>query len=309
VSEIPVALAFDVEPDARLVDRSAKPRWEGFERMCEVLPPLRERLSEITGRPAAFTHYLRMDPQIEATYGAPTWIAEAYGDQLAELTQAGDELGIHTHPWRWDAGSAQWAAEYGDLDWAEQCLATGLDAYEAAFGRNCVTHHSGDRYLTGGMLRMLETRGVAADLTVEPGMPPTEIMIEGESANGTLPDYRHVPPDPYRSTPERFPAPDPAGHGPLLIPLHSAPGRRLPFGRKPLPPTRPGGLFKARLAADRMLRSPKVIAWAVRSDAAIGGEWQVMETNVEHVARRRPVAFTTAAAAAARVESEGQPSN
>ncbi len=81
------------------------------------------------------------------------------------------------------------------------------------------------------MLSKLETRGVAVDLTVEPGLAP---LPENSAARGLTPDYRGAPTRPYRSTPSKFPAADPAAHtGPLIVPLLSAPRRRPPFRRMP----------------------------------------------------------------------------
>jgi hypothetical protein len=306
---IPVVVCFDIEPDERRVARTGAARWRGFDRMLEILPDLRRRMSELTGRPVAFSHFLRMDPQIEETFGSPTWIAQEYGDALTELQEEGDELGLHTHPWRWDDAHAEWMAEYDDDAWFERCLATGLTAYEAAFGRRCSAHRSGDRVLTGEMLSQLEDGGVRVDLTIEPGMPPAEFVVEGERVHGHLPDYRDTPPGPYRSSPARFPAPDPAGSGPLLIPLYGAPGRRRMLGRKPLPATRSVSMFKARLAAELLLRTPRVIALATRSDAALVDIWDNLERNLEHLARRRQLEFVTASTAAERLDQDSQPVN
>jgi hypothetical protein len=309
-TEIPVVVCFDVEPDDRLVARSGQSRWKGFDRMLEVLPGLRRRMSELTGQPVAFSHFLRMDPQIEETFGSPTWLADEYGDALAELQEEGDELGIHTHPWRWDEQRAEWMAEYDDAAWAKQCLDTGLAAFEAGFGRRSTAHRGGDRFLTGEMLSQLEDGGVIVDLSIEPGMPPaTSLGVEGELARGHLPDYRDIPAGPYRSSPARFPAPDPVGGGPLLVPLFGAPGKRRMLGRKPLPATRSVSVFKARLAAELLLRTPPVIALAVRSDAALRDDWDTLGTNLEHLARRRGLVFTTASAAAERLDRASQPLN
>src|SRR4051794_15451026 len=78
--EIPVVLCIDVEPDPRVLDPATTPPWDGFERLIERLPALRQRLAEATGKPAAFTWALRMDPQVAEAFGSPSWLAEKYGD-------------------------------------------------------------------------------------------------------------------------------------------------------------------------------------------------------------------------------------
>ena len=89
-SETPVVVCIDVEPDPRVFDRADPPPWLGFERCLERLPQLRRRLAAITGTPAAFTWALRMDPQVEQTWGSAEWVAEAYGEALEEVVAEGD---------------------------------------------------------------------------------------------------------------------------------------------------------------------------------------------------------------------------
>src|SRR5438552_4093078 len=67
------------------------------------------------------------------------------------------------------------------------------------------------------------------------GRAPLRAAEMREAARGLTPDYRGVPTRPYRSTPSRFPASDPAARvGPLLVPLLSPRSRRPPFRRVPL---------------------------------------------------------------------------
>ncbi len=141
--EVPVVLCIDVEPDPLVFDPADPPPWLGFERLVQRLPALRRRLSEITGAPAAFTWFLRMDPQVAETWGSPAWVAEKYGGPLAELTGAGDELGLHTHVWRWETKTREWVADFEDPAWGEHCVEMGLDAFETSFGRGCAAHRGG----------------------------------------------------------------------------------------------------------------------------------------------------------------------
>jgi hypothetical protein len=296
--EVPVVVCVDVEPDLRAVDRGNPVPWSGFEFLVERVPELRRRLSEISAGPVAFTWCLRMDPQIAETWGSPCWVGDAYGDALADLVAEGDELGLHTHTWRWSVEGGEWIAEYDDPAWEEHCLTTGLDSFAKTFGRRCLTHRGGDHFLSPAMLARLGAAGVAVDLTLEPGWPPVD-PPGGERSHGSLPDYRRIPARPYRSSPDAFPAPDPdALDGPLLIPLFSPPGLRR-RQRLPLPPD--SGHFVSRLAFELARGTPPVLATVLRSDAVHGGGWDRVDANLEHLARHRNMPFVTASAAAARL--------
>lgn len=292
-SEVPVVLCVDVEPDLRVVDRGNPQPWRGFERFAERVPALRERIAAIAGAPPVITWFLRMDPQVAETWGSPTWVAEAYGDALTELVASGDELGLHTHAWRWNEEAGTWVADFADPAWADHCLAMGLDAFQSAFGRACLAHRGGDRFLCGSMLSRLNQAGVKVDLTIEPGWPPGDPSGDGLST-GTLPDYRRVPLRPYHSNPARFPAPDESSEGPLLIPLFSPPALRRRH-RLPLPPD--SGHFVSRLAFEMLRETPPVLALVLRSDAALSS-WDVVVANLEHLARHKQMPFMTASAAA-----------
>jgi hypothetical protein len=295
-TELPVVLCVDVEPDLRVFDRGDPRPWSGLERFVERLPELRERLTNAGGAPVVLTWFLRMDPQVAETWGSPAWVADAHGEDLAELAAHGDELALHTHTWRWDEEIGCWVADFDDPAWAEHCLSMSLDAFESAFGRPCLAHRGGDHFLSGPMLAQLARAGVKTDLTIEPGWPPVG-PSGGEPAAGMLPDYRAVPLAPYRSSPARFPAPDPDGGDPLLIPLFSPPALRRRH-RLPLPPD--SGHFVSRLAFELLRNPPPVLALVLRSDAALGS-WDLVAANLEHLARHRGMRFVTASAAAERL--------
>jgi hypothetical protein len=304
--ETPVVLCIDVEPDDRVFDRADPVPWLGFERLIEQLPALRERLSEATGKAVAFNWFLRMDPQIAEAWGSPTWVADRYGEILARLTESGDQLGVHTHLWRWDSEADDWVVDGVDPAWGEQCVAMGLDAFEAAFGQPCIAHRGGDQTLTPAMISVLARHQVEVDLTVEPGLAPRE-ALEGETVRGSSPDYRGVPTRPYRSSADRFPAPDPASRSdPLLMPLLSAPRMRPPFRRYPLYPWEPSKRFEQRLAVELLRKPPPVIAVAVRSDSALSPEsWEMITERFEALSSHGDVVFTTASDAAARFDGQG----
>ena len=295
---LPVVVAWDVEPDDRLVDRRTPGPWTAFEATLPRVEPLRNRLESLTGAPVSFSWLLRMDPQIEDTWGSPSWAADRYASVFAELTARGDEVGLHTHMWRWEAAAGVWTRDH-DPAWEEHCADTALDAFEAAFGRPCRTHRVGDRVLSQAILGRLEERNVAVDLTVEPDKPPLARMTRKELATALTPDYRVAPRTPYRTSPAFFPAADPAGgSGPLIMPMACAPrGRRRE--RKALHLLVIPGVFELRLL--RAVRSGvPVLAFALRTDQRTVRAWDILERNLDHLASTPGARFVTGSSAAAR---------
>jgi hypothetical protein len=295
--ELPVVLCIDIEPDSRAVDPADAGPWRGFETLMERLPDLREGLARATGSAPTFTWTIRMDPQVAETWGSPGWAVESYRDELAKLVEQGDELGLHIHLYRRDHAAGGWVTDH-DPGWGTHCLRTGLDAFEAAFQTSCPVHRAGDHSVDGSMLACLAARGVRIDLSVEPGAAPTGAVGEGERARGLTVDFRDVPSEPYRSTPDTFPAPGGGDSGPVLVPLTTTPLRRHDGDNGLV--IWMGDRFAVRLLRVLVGRRPSLLAFGLRSSATLdAGVWGMVCKNLEHLAQHRNLRFVTASAAVA----------
>src|SRR3954469_7755383 len=99
-----VVLCFDCEPDARALERASAARWPSFEETVRRSAPLRQRLAALSHAPVSFSWFVRIDPQVAEVWGSAGWAAERYRDELEALRRVGDDVGLHTHVWRWDGG-------------------------------------------------------------------------------------------------------------------------------------------------------------------------------------------------------------
>ena len=225
---IPVILCLDVEPDERQISSDTATDWEGFAETFKFFAALRPRLAAATDAPARFSWFFRMDPQIERAYGSPGWVAERYGALIAELAAAGDELGLHTHAWRWAEDLPGWVADHGDQQWINHCLRVAFAAYGRAFGRACDCFRFGDHWMSNETMDLLESLGAQFDLTIEPGRIARPAETLPETYTGSLPDYLSVPLRPYRPARQDFRTHSPEHERDLwAIPLSAgrAPGR------------------------------------------------------------------------------------
>jgi len=199
---IPVVLAVDVEPEPGGGSWRDPAPWLGFERWLELVPQLRDRLSELTGAPARFAWFVRCDPQIGEVYGDHAWAAEHYATGFAQLRAAGDEIGIHPHTWRWDTEARHWVHDNADPAWVESVLETGFERFAAGFGRPALSHRFGSRFMNAAIARWLAAHGVRVDTTLEPGSPGLTTLDRNAAFTGTVPDQRSVPREPYRPDPD-----------------------------------------------------------------------------------------------------------
>ncbi|MEA2677052.1 MAG: hypothetical protein QOJ81_1193 [Chloroflexota bacterium] len=291
---MPVVLAVDVEPEpGGGTWRDARP-WRGFERWLEVMPELRGKLEKLTGAPVHFAWFVRCDPQIADIYGDAAWAADRYSQGFDALRAAGDEIAIHPHAWRWDAGRARWLHDNADPAWVEHVLETGFGRFAAAFGQPARAHRFGSRFLTAAIVHWLIAHGVRVDTTLEPGTPPLRTLDVKTESTGIVPDQRGVPRQPYRPDPDDPFQPAaidslPPGAGLWMLP-HSAfdPQRLIPawrqvarrvrfFGQARYRPAQlwtpqdPAGFWDLALAAAHELPQPYLLL-AARSSALFDAE-------------------------------------
>jgi hypothetical protein len=219
---IPVIFCVDVEPDPRLVSRDAPEPWVGYEVTQRYLRDLRPRIEAVTGAPAHYSWFLRIDAQIEP-YGSATWITDHHGAHMEEIQRAGDEIGIHPHAYRWLEDERMWFHDFANQPWVDHCLSMAVEGFAKAFGRTCLSLRFGDRWLNTATVNLAERLGVRFELTVEPGTLPYPTPYPGERASGPLPDYRRVPRAPYKPSASDFRRPARReARGIRLIPLTSA---------------------------------------------------------------------------------------
>lgn len=189
-------ICIDIEPDERAIDPRVRADWTGFEKSFEFFSELRPRLETATGSPVHFSWFLRMDPQVTHTYGSPDWVVTRYPRLIKDLEAAGDELGIHTHAWRWDEKSQNWVSDFGNPQWIDHCVRSSFDAFRASMNRKCRSFRFGDHWTNDQTVGLLEELGARFDLTVEPGSART--ILTGDPFTGSFPDFMRIPQIPYR---------------------------------------------------------------------------------------------------------------
>jgi len=178
----------DVEPDYTHTADDRSPACEGFGVLADRLNSMRSELADVTGHPVHFTWLVRMDPQILAIYGSATHLLDRDEARFAALREAGDEIGVHVHPYVRDEQSGKWVDRFTDPSVIEDALEFSFDTYEQAFGSPCRLLTFGALFMNEQILEIAERRGVRYDLSCVPGEPPTR--------TGT-PDYSTVPMVPY----------------------------------------------------------------------------------------------------------------
>lgn len=229
-----VAIAIDVEPRPRLPTRADDSDWDGFRASLELVARLRRELARLQRKPPAFTWLLRMDPQVRRVYGETGWIASRFAKELDALEREGDDVGLHTHLFRWDARSDGWIIDYESSDWMRGCVEGAVAAYRSTRGARPRFHSFGDRYFSMAAVRALEDAGIDVDMSVEPGLAPVGGIFPGETLVGALPDTRRAPRRPWRPAPDDWLRADPGAASRLLLlpvttyrfPAWMEPGRR-----------------------------------------------------------------------------------
>jgi hypothetical protein len=223
---LPIVICIDVEPDETVPDDVVRDRWPGYEECHALFSELRPWAETMTGAPAHFGWFLRMDPSVGDCYGAPGWVTEEYPALIDAARCGGDDVGLHVHASRRDPVSRAWYLELDDQDWIEHCVRTAFDSFERALGTGCRSFRFGNHWMNQETWALLDRLGRSIDLTIEPGAAPRDWVWSGETVRGCLPDYFGVPRTPFRPSAADFRRPDPQrSTGAWVLPVSTAPDR------------------------------------------------------------------------------------
>lgn len=230
--QIPILLLIDVEPAGKFeLAATDEEVSKGLEFCYDQLSRFRMALERKADLPVHLNWFLRMDPQIQQTFGRADWISFQFPRIFDELQKSGDELGLHTHAWRWKQERRQWFTDVADQSWVETCVRTAFASYVRAFGKNPKSFRFGDHWLNHRTVELLRELGFRYDLTVEPGPEPQYVYPSG-TMTGIYEDYARAPAYPYESSRSDFlqPAKN-GGAGIWMIPVSTAmvDGMRMPL--------------------------------------------------------------------------------
>lgn len=194
-SLIPTVWRIDVEPDLHQPSVGEKP-WDGFSATVALVDELRQRLQARSGRTFHPTWLLRMDPDVERCFGRPDFVVHRHSELFDALIAHGDPLGVHVHPYRWNAARGVAYSDHADTSWATHCFHAAVQAFEHAFDKPARLASQGGYFLTEAILDTAEELGIAVDLTVEPGLAP-------KSADPSFGAYASAPSTDFTACPRR----------------------------------------------------------------------------------------------------------
>lgn len=194
---IPAVWRIDVEPND-VQHQNGGNAWSGFSAMMELVERLRPRLEDRSGAPVHPTWFLRLDPEIGRAFGRTDFVIEHFGPLFDRLQRHADPLGIHVHPYRWDAERQATCSEHVDLAWATHCLDVAAEAFERRFGERARRSSQGGYFLPEAVVDAAVGLGIEVDVTPEPGLwSKTTDASFGAYATGPSTDYRGYPRRPY----------------------------------------------------------------------------------------------------------------
>ena len=216
---IPAIWRIDVEPDEHSPPVGQRP-WEGFLETAALVDRVRNALADHSGHAVNPTWMMRLDPDVERCFGRLDFVVRRHRDVFDQLIDFGDPMGIHVHPFRWDAQQGVPFSDHADTAWTIHCLAVAVDAFKNSFGRSVRHSSQGGYFLTEALLDAMVAHGIEVEMTVEPGLAPRRADVSfGAYATAPSGDFRNCPRRPYYPSRQAYNTPSlsHAASRPILI--------------------------------------------------------------------------------------------
>ena len=197
MKRIPAILRIDVEPDDHQPAHGLPP-WTGFVAMAEFIERLRERLADQSGVAVRPTWFLRLDPDIERSYGRADFVVDRYRGLIDQIVAHGDPLGIHVHFYRLDEKRQVTFSDHADTGWTAHCVDVSAGAFERCFDEPPRRSSQGGFFMSETVIDRAIAAGVQVDVTAEPGYPPQSAGATfGAYTTAPSPDFGNFPRYPY----------------------------------------------------------------------------------------------------------------
>jgi len=208
-NKIPIIVMIDVEPDGFFIDRNKPLPWKGFEGLCPFFSDWRKSLEQATGEKAHFSWFVSLDPQVEETYGSAMWPLTQYENQVRNLENGGDEIGLHPHAYRWEPKNNDWIEDREDQRWVNYCTEMAFAAYKKALNRTCKSFRFGAAWINNETMNLAQRLGAEIDLSIEPKfkLETFPYLTDKKKYIGAYPNFDDVPLFPYQKADHDFKTP------------------------------------------------------------------------------------------------------
>ena len=103
-------------------------------------------------------------------------MAERHGGVIDRLRRAGDPLGIHVHPYRWNAERRVAYSDHADTAWVTHCLQVAAETFGKCFGEPVRRGCQGGYFLSEAVIDASVALGIEVDVTPEPGETVTDAV-------------------------------------------------------------------------------------------------------------------------------------
>lgn len=212
MSDLPIALTFDLDPDVfdesvASSDARTKISWRCI---TEGIALIRDRIGEVAdaaGLVPAPSWFVRVDNQIGDLWGRPAWLLEEYGPIFEGLDRAGEEIAWHPHLYRRRDGG-----------WEQETDPSALsDTMEAALADMRALGHEprcgriGEAYGLSAIMAAYDRLGIPYDSTAMAGRKRVD-------AERTI-DWEKTPHRAYRPSKTDHRVPGKPAHEVVEIPM------------------------------------------------------------------------------------------
>ncbi|HAP76356.1 MAG TPA: hypothetical protein DCR14_09770, partial [Acidimicrobiaceae bacterium] len=182
---VPLVVAIDLEPDDIRARVERLHIWTGADAAVGWAEGRHHGWES-----ASINWFVRSDVQTVAVLGVDSPFARL-GARMQARMAAGDEVGVHPHPFRWDGST--WTNDFASPAHAWACFDAAERDRQLHLGGSSAALRWGDRVSHDSLHARLAARGVGFDLTAEPGRVGIAPRDGGRGRTAVVPWCRRQP--------------------------------------------------------------------------------------------------------------------
>jgi len=142
--------------------------WKSINNVQEI-KQICNSVKDSKSNTAKITWFTRSDEHLKIIFNDYAYPLRNFWDLWKQLRHQGDEIGWHSHLWRWSNQNKCWYQEVSDNKWISHCLEKGYKEF-IELTKNVTSTRMGWGFHNNFTMKKINDLGLIVDLSASPGL-------------------------------------------------------------------------------------------------------------------------------------------